>query len=490
MRAARATIQDSVSRLVHAVFRCDASPLIGAGHVMRCLAAAETLAWLSWRVTFAVSSETPRTVPALPASGFETVLGRQELPRSDIAVFDHYGLDSEAERSARGSARRIVVFDDLPTRRHDADVLVDPTPGRTAEQYRSLLPESARILAGSRFAQIRRVWREGRRRALTRRAGNTPVKRILVSMGATDPHNATVKVLAAIRAANTDAHVDVVLGPAAPYANAVADALDVNQRLHIDPPDLVALATEADLAVGAPGSSSFERACVGLPAVLVPLADNQHDIGRSFRETRAAEVLAPEVLNDAQTLGQYIAALAQEPQRLTAMTESAAALVDGRGPLRLAAALTGETSVQAQRTARLRLAESADSDWLHRLQCQPETRRFARNPGAPVAAQHAQWMEQTLDDPERILLIVEVNDRPTGMVRLDRIGDDFEVSIAIDPAHHGQGVGRASLLLVRRLVPAADLLATVLPENVASLALFAAAGYRLDGGDRYRSCQT
>ena len=95
-----------------------------------------------------------------------------------------------------------------------------------------------------------------------------------------------------------------------------------------------------------------------------------------------------------------------------------------------------------------------------------------------------------LDNPEQLLTIVEADGIAVGMVRLDRVPDEaasFEISIAIDSRRHGEGNGRAALALVRRLAPGADLIATVRSENKPSLALFAAAGYRPDGHERYRS---
>jgi RimJ/RimL family protein N-acetyltransferase len=107
----------------------------------------------------------------------------------------------------------------------------------------------------------------------------------------------------------------------------------------------------------------------------------------------------------------------------------------------------------------------------------------------PDAEQHAIWFRRTLSDPMRLLMIVEREDKPSGMVRLDRLADStaaFEVSIAVSEEEQGRGIGLAALKLARR-VAATDLLATVLPGNSASNALFLAAGYSPDGDNRYRS---
>ena len=75
------------------------------------------------------------------------------------------------------------------------------------------------------------------------------------------------------------------------------------------------------------------------------------------------------------------------------------------------------------------------------------------------------------------------------MIRLDRISSKpvtFQVSIAIDERKQRLGIGRAALELARGIAPAAEFVATVLPENRASRALFSAAGYRAEGDNRFR----
>lgn len=463
------------------VFRCDASGAIGAGHVMRCLASAEALAWAGWRVAFATLAETVAAVPALTASGHE-LRGPDELA-ADWVVFDNYGLTDADERAARGQARNIAAFEDIVGRAHAVDLLVDPTPGRVAGDYASVA-RGARVLAGVGMAQMRGIWRGARSAALARRDGD--VRRILVSMGATDPVNATAKVLAGLRAAKLDVKIDVVLTSAAPHLAEIRAGLQAGETLHVDVADMPALVTRADFAIGAAGSSCFERAILGLPSIIVQTVDNQADLIGAFAAAGAAEAVPFAQLAERQAFGARVRALVEDAPRLQSMSARAAALVDGRGPQRLLAALAGDAPAKVG-TVRLRLAEAADTDWLFDLQCQPATRAFALNPEPPSLDDHRAWMAATLDNPNRLLLIAEFDAAPAGMLRFDRAADGFVVSIAVDSARHGQGIGGAMLALARRLVRHRDLIATVLPENSASLALFTAAGYRPAGPNLYRN---
>lgn len=463
------------------MFRCDASGAIGAGHAMRCLASAEALAWAGWRVAFATSAETRAAVPALAASGYE-LRGPDDLA-ADWAVFDHYGLTVDDERAARAQARHIAAFEDIVGRRHDVDLLVDPTPGRVAGDYAAAAP-GARVLTGVGMAQMRDNWRAARVAALARRGGN--VRRILVSMGATDPVNATAKVLAGLQAAKLDVEIDVVLTAAAPHLDAVRAGLQAGETLHVDVADMPALVARADFAIGAAGSSCFERAILGLPSMIVQTADNQADLIGAFAAAGAAEAVPFAQLAERQAFGARVRALVEDAPRLRAMSAQAVGLVDGRGSQRLLAALAGDVPAKVG-TVRLRLAETADTDWLFALQSQPQTRRHALNPEPPSLDGHRAWMAATLDNPVRLLLIAEFDAVPAGMLRLDRVADGFVVSIAVDSSRHGQGIGGAMLALARRLVRNRDLIATVLPENSASLALFTAAGYRPAGHNSYRN---
>jgi UDP-2,4-diacetamido-2,4,6-trideoxy-beta-L-altropyranose hydrolase len=457
---------------------------------MRCLAFAETLTWAGWSCAFATRRETLEAAPALRASGHAVkVIGTDAVdglaPR--LAVVDHYWLEADDER-AIGSAQ-VVVFDDLADRPHDCAVLVDPTPGRAASDYAARVPPACRLLLGPSHAILRTAWGIARPEARSRLASPGPAGRILVSMGGTDAGNATERVLAALVASALPAQVDIILGAGAPHVERIRTVLRPGMTLHVQPQDLVALCAQADLAIGAPGTSSFERAVLGLPAILVPLADNQRFVAAAFADAGAADIVPAHLLDDPVALGERILALANDAPRRADMSRRTAALTDGRGRQRLLAAIAGDARTSAGRTVRLRLAEADDEAWLLALQTQEPTRRFALNPAIPSAQEHAAWFARVREDGNRLLAIVEVDGAPGGMVRLDRSADElasFEISIAIDSGRHGEGIGAAALSLVRRLAPAADLIATVKPENQPSLALFAAAGYRPEGNDRYR----
>lgn len=482
------------------VFRADASPEIGAGHVMRCLALAKVLSGLGCKSVFAVSPDTPATVPALERAGHEVqivdaaaedsvkTLTRRFAEPVDWMVVDHYGIDADTEGMYRSLARNIMVIDDLADRPHDCDLLLDQGPGRNADDYAELVPAHADVLAGPGYALLDPAYGTYRDRNSPdeshRRAG------IFVSFGATDPRNFTIRGLDALEGAALGGPVNVVLGAAAPHREAVGTRLkswDGEATLHIDTAEIIQLLADSRFAVGAGGVSALERCCCGVPSVIAVTADNQRAAAAGLRAAGAAELID---LDDIAGASISIADFAAQPDNLARKAVAGKLLCDGRGGRRVAMALVPEWSANGA-PVRLRPATAEDEKRILEWQGSPGARRFARNPDVPDAATHAAWMKTTLNDPEVLLNIMECERRDAGVLRLDRRPDRdsfpaFEVSILVAPDQHRAGIGKAGLALARRLVPGAVLLAAIYRDNTPSLSLFHGAGYIADG-DGYAS---
>lgn len=473
-----------------ALFRADASATIGTGHVRRCLSVAVALKRDSWTCRFAVGEESLTVVPELITVGFETralkplalhdaeELGRSVPDGCDLLVVDHYGLDRAYESAARKFARQILTIDDLADRAHDCDTLLDATAGRAAGDYAAHLPARVDLLLGPAYAPLRPEFAFAR---AVRTAHPRERRRMLVNFGGTDPDDATGAVLAALSEMRLpdDLHVDVVLGHGARHAAQVTahiSALSDRFRLHLDAPDMVSLLAAADVAIGAGGVSALERCCLGLPSVLIAIADNQRLVASSIAKAGAARIAR----NGKDAARQALSLLEDRPG-LRAMAVAAASLCDGRGAARIAAWVDPEHAKDG-RPVRLRPVTVEDEAMTFGWQTQPETRRFARDARVPTREEHRAWFAARRIHPDCLYNIVLHGDEPAGTVRLDRRdGAGWEVSIGIDAARHGIGLGGAALSLARRLVPEAPLLAEILPGNEASRALFARAGYVHDG---------
>jgi UDP-2,4-diacetamido-2,4,6-trideoxy-beta-L-altropyranose hydrolase len=310
---------------------------------MRCLTLAGELKRGGAEVRFAVNSDACRFVPSLEQAGYAvaTVATMADTPawpdRMDAIVCDSYELNSNVERTLRSHASRIVVIDDLADRPHDCDALIDSSWGRSITDYRDLVPAGTLVLTGPRYAPLRSEFAASRHAALIRRSTGAAVARVLVSMGLTDVGGITARIVTGLLAtpvqARLQAQLDVVIGSLAESRDAL-EALAHNDRrvrLHIDPPDMARLMTNADLAIGAGGTTTWERCCLGLPTVLVVLADNQRPGAVALERAGAAKIVPAAADANLRTIASLAVGLADNTRARTAMAAAAAAIVDGKG---------------------------------------------------------------------------------------------------------------------------------------------------------------
>ena len=333
-----------------ALFRADASPEMGGGHVMRSLALAHALSGRGWDCAFASVPGTEAAVPALGKSKFPVHETKEDpsdaagLARTtggvDLLVVDHYGLDRAFEAASRGWAARIAVIDDLANRPHDADFLVDPTLGRGEGDYRGLVPEGCRVFLGPGYAPLRPEFADLGR---SRDPDGTPAGRVFVGFGLLDSADATGWVLEAFSDKAPGFALDVVLGTGAPHLDrvrALVDSLPGGGTLHVEPENPAAVMAAADIAIGASGSTSWERCALGLPSVVLVVADNQESIARALAEKGAAGLLGRVGEITPKSLREAVSALLEDPERRSAMTRAGRQICDGRGAERIAEALS------------------------------------------------------------------------------------------------------------------------------------------------------
>ena len=479
-----------------AVFRADAAPAIGAGHVMRCLTLANALREQGWHCAFACNREARETAPALAGSGFdildcEATADPVKLTEGwpggcDQLVVDHYGLDAGLEAACRGWSRHILVIDDLGDRRHDCDLLVDPTPDRSPGEYDPRVPETCGVLTGPDYAFVRPAF------AMQNEKKPEPgpdIKRIFVGLGATDPDNATVRILAGLE--TVGAEIDVVLGAGAQNLDSVQRKVDLfggRARLHTDlgPDELAHLMGQADLTIGAGGSSAWERCASGLPSLIVVIVENQRAVADSLARHGAGIVLGDLETLAPRDVAAAVKGLEDEPVRLLQMSKSAAALCDGLGAERVAAMIAGKNPGNKSRIA-LRAVARADSDTLLAWQQAPGARRYAHNPAPPSTEEHRAWFQAQRTGPDSRLFIITCDGSPAGIIRLDQgePSNSLVVSILVAGEFQKYGIGLSALSMAHGMWPAATFLASVLPGNEASHRLFRTAGYAPEDGPYY-----
>ncbi|WP_426208440.1 UDP-2,4-diacetamido-2,4,6-trideoxy-beta-L-altropyranose hydrolase [Massilia sp. TWP1-3-3] len=354
-------------------FRVDASVDIGSGHVMRCLALAAALRLGGADCHFICRDLPGHLTGAVRQHGFEATLlkpagasfGGAPAPahaawlgcrwqddaaevapllavlQADWLVVDHYALDARWESMLRRDSMRLMVIDDLADRAHDCDVLLDQNLGRTAAHYRDLLAPHCPVLAGPAYALLRPEFGALRRHSLARREG-AELARVLVNMGGVDQFNATAAVLQALARSDLaqQCAISVIMGLNAPWIGAIRTLAANAARpieVAVNVSDMALRMAESDLAIGAAGSTSWERCCLGLPTLVVVLAPNQAGGAAALEHAGAALALG----TPAQIGARLPAALRHmgEGGALAAMSMAARALVDGLGVGRVLAAM-------------------------------------------------------------------------------------------------------------------------------------------------------
>jgi len=328
------------------LFVVDAGPAVGGGHVMRSLTLAAVLEAQGASCRFvahpaagailtAFAPETPQA-PAgsnTPRDLAEAVAGE----RYDAIVFDHYGLAAGDQRTMAQGAPSMAI-DDLADRPLGVDMVLDSGPARRAEDYDSLIDEGARLLLGPHFAPVRPEFAALRDTALAWRG--EPVGRVLVSLGLTDVDGVTARVIDRLRPRIGESGLDVVLGADAPSLAGLAKVArrDTRIAIHVDSPHMARLTAEADIAVGAAGSSTWERCTLGLPTLMLVLAENQRASARALAEREAALVVDVDAADFDTSFDRALMRLMTDAALRRQLAANSAELCDGQGGPRVAEA--------------------------------------------------------------------------------------------------------------------------------------------------------
>src|SRR5690606_35975420 len=188
----------------------------------------------------------------------------------DWLIVDHYALDARWESQQKDFCGRLAVIDDLASRPHSCDLLLDQNLGRRMQDYSHLVADNCELLIGPDYALLRPEFISARKHSLERR--EKPVLRnLLISMGGVDKDNVTSHVLEALKPCllPNDTRISVVMGANAPWAGLVqqqAAMMPWCTEVVFNVDNMAQRMAESDFAIGAAGSTSWERCCLGLPA--------------------------------------------------------------------------------------------------------------------------------------------------------------------------------------------------------------------------------
>lgn len=330
-------------------FRADGSQHIGLGQIMRCLALATGLKKRGYEVAFITRPYNEGVIAKIRAGGFfshflpptcsveedreNTLVLIQRSDQTPVLIVDWYEIDTAYQEAIKEAGTTLVVIDDLAQGYFSADVVLNQNLYAAPELY-SKAPYT-RLLLGPVYVLLREefaVWRR-RPRSIPKRARN-----ILVTLGGADPDNHTLKVVQAIDGLREDIQVVVVGGLSSLHSNSLAHFLSSKGdrfTLCSDVSGMAELMHWADLAVSAGGTTCWELACLGVPNVILTVAENQERNGQELEKVGASVHLgccrdvAPEVITTA------VRKLIHAPKARRRMSRVGQALVDGEGVDRL-----------------------------------------------------------------------------------------------------------------------------------------------------------
>lgn len=307
------------------VFRVDASLHIGSGHVMRCLVLAQELKCIGYDVLFATREQKADLNTLITNRGFELIALRKPYESStpnhscdyaawlqvseeqdcldfinkvkyaDLVIVDHYGIGITWHNTIKSKLNCILtVIDDL-IRDHRADIIIDQTLNRQPNKYEKAFP--CKALTGTEYALLNPDFVKQRKMRYSRQMAHS----ILLTMGGIDKPNATLKVLKTLAKEKKTCPTTVLLSKRSPHYSVVKEFTKNHSAWvkHIQFVDnMASFMGQFSLVIGAPGSTSWERACLGIPSILVPIAANQNDIANALVNAQAVKLIQIEDISN------------------------------------------------------------------------------------------------------------------------------------------------------------------------------------------------
>lgn len=345
------------------LIRADGGSRIGAGHLMRCLALAQCWQAKGGKVTFLSHCDNDALRQRIVSAGINFIDLEKPYPDPlDLQiveatlekfkqgndgkplwlVLDGYHLDSTYQDAVRSSDNRLLVIDDTAhLTRYHTDILLNQNINAERLNYRC--NPDALLLLGSRYALLRSeflAWQGQRQR-------QTPevARKILITLGGSDPDNITLKIIQALQQVDLpDLEVKVVIGPANPHLLRLQQAIEHstgNLQLVTAAGNMPDLMAWADLAISSAGSTCWELAFMGVPSLLLILADNQRSVAFGMADAGAAILLGQGEEATPEKVAVLLVNLIRDRRRRARLAERAQALIDGNGAERIFLSITG-----------------------------------------------------------------------------------------------------------------------------------------------------
>jgi UDP-2,4-diacetamido-2,4,6-trideoxy-beta-L-altropyranose hydrolase len=314
---------------------------------MRCLALAQAWQDAGRRAVFAMAEATPAIEARLAAESCDVIsvpsavgtlddsaqtiaLARQQ--NADWIVVDGYRFAADYQRALKDAGCKVLFLDDYGhASPYSADLILNQNAGADEALYANKEPYM-QLLLGPRYALLRREYKQWRdwKREIPARG-----RKVLVTMGGSDPANFTARVTQAVAAVEVeDLEARIVVGGSNPhfeslqrYCSQTAERIKVWRSVS----DMAELMVWADVAVSSAGTTSWELAFMQMPSVLLAVVEHQRPVAQAMGASGAAVSLGWFSETGERRITQSLMELLGNGELRREMATNGRQLVDGRG---------------------------------------------------------------------------------------------------------------------------------------------------------------
>lgn len=488
------------------IFRADANARIGTGHIMRCIALAHACQKRGGHVTFLSHCQSETLQHQIIKTGFNFIFVKHSHPDPDDLnhvldrlhrfpdgidppwfVLDGYHFDADYQNAIYEAGAKMVVIDDyqhLPY--YHADIILNQNIG--AEQLNYPCRDHTLQMLGSRYVLLRNdflAWHNWERKI------SDMGKKILITLGGADPDNVAHKVITLLQRLDVDElEAIVVCGANNPHIETVQTACERSTfpiRMLRNAQNMSELMAWADICISGAGITSWELAYMGLPQVILILAENQRQVANNLARYHIALDLGwYSEINDDDFLVR-LRDLIFSPERRSAMSKNGREIIDGEGADRVSSKMANLTpSHLSAGRLDIRRASLDDAVLLWEWANDPIVRSNSFNPHAIPIGNHMDWYKEKIASEDTVIYIIEMDKTPVAQIRYD-CGEDecATISFSVASRYRGCGIGEQTLLLSAkkacRTLGVKKLKGAVLDYNEASKRIFIKAGFRRIG---------
>lgn len=451
------------------VFRLDASEKIGIGHFSRCKNLASYLSKRGAKIHFIVRNLNKNLSNYIKKknfkisylkknSKFEKILNLSEdklwpnklqiidafdtnniiaKKKVDWLIVDHYGLNAAWENKLKKKVKNIMVIGDHLNRKHNCDLFLFQNYNKKKINLEKHLPKTSKILLGPKFSLLDETYASLRKKI---RLKKNKVKNIFTSFGGTNANNLILKIIDIFKSAEFKKINLLVVTPKIFFDHIKLKKFYNRSNIKIlsSVKTLSKLIFNSDFCIGAGGTTNWERMCLGLPTLVLPIASNQMSISSNLEKEKLIYLIKNFASTNSNILKKKLIKILKNDKKLYEMKQKNLSMVDGLGGLRLAEILFPSNSSKLK----LRKANLRDLYTYFNWVNEKEVIKNSFNKKTINIESHKNWFKNQIKDKDSYMYVLEINKLPIGQVRFNVNKKNALIDYSLDETIRGRGLGK------------------------------------------------